>query len=103
MPLYIELKKKNMTKRQKKKLIQRTAIKARKLSPTVNDILIIEINPDEIRLGEAKPFLDATSKLLPNVPVAVFPKQMAIKMLDRDVAVCWLRTLERGITGKDER
>lgn len=92
-----------MTKRQKKKLIRRTAIKVRKLSPTVNDILIIEINPDEIRFGEAKPFLDATSKLLPNVPVAVFPKQMAVKMLDRDTAVRWLRILERGITGEDER
>ena len=51
-----------MTKRQKKKLIRRTAIKVRKLSPTVNDILIIEINPDEIRFSEAKPFLDATSQ-----------------------------------------
>lgn len=91
----------SMNKRQKKKLIRRTAIKARKLSPTVNDILIIEINPDEIHLGEAKPFLDATSKLLPNVPVAVFPKQMAVKMLDRDTAVCWLRNLERGITREE--
>lgn len=92
-----------MNKRQKKKLIRRTAIKVKKLSPTVNDILIIEINLDEICYDEASPFLNAASKLMSNVPVAVFPKQMAIKMLDRDKAVCWLRNLEREITRDDER
>lgn len=92
-----------MTKRQKKKLIQRTAIKIKKLSPTEDNILIIEINLDEIHYDEASPFLNAASKLLPNVPVAVFPKQMAVKMLDRDTAVCWLRKLEREITRDDER
>ena len=92
-----------MTKRQKKKLIRRTAIKIKKLSPTKDNILIIEINLDEIHYDEAIPFLNAASKLLPNVTVAVFPKQMAVKMLDRDTAVCWLRTLEREITRDDER
>lgn len=93
----------SMNKRQKKKLIRRTAIKVKKLSPTVDDILIIEINPDEIRYDEAKPFLNAASKLMSNVPVAVFPKQMAVKMLDRDTAVCWLRNLEKMITENDKR
>lgn len=92
-----------MTKRQKKKLIRRTAIKIKKLSPTKDNILIIEINLDEIHYDEASPFLNAASKLLPNVPVAVFPKQMATKMLDRDTAVCWLRNLERVITRDDEK
>lgn len=93
----------SMTKRQKKKLIRRTAIKIKKLSPTEDNILIIEINLDEIHYDEAIPFLNAASKLLPNVPVAVFPKQMAAKMLDRDIAVCWLRTLEKMITENDKR